>query len=159
MLVYESDRMDVLTVSLKFQQSITSDHPVQPPVPSLPGPHRHHRHQHQQTQYGLAGSGPVISTSSSGGMIANTNSGTASKRSSPLNYFSLDIPASLTGSSVSPTSLPHQSCSLPFVARLVRTPSNSSGQGESFDHQPPQQVRHFANETHSPIKVSYYAGC
>lgn len=79
-----------------------------------------------------------MSGSTSGGMIApGHNGGGGGKRSSPLNYFSLDIPASLAGSASSP-SLPHQSCSLPFVARLVRTPSTSSaGHSDSFD----QQVR------------------
>lgn len=98
-----------------------------------------------------------MSSSSGGGTRSSSNASAAaatsgsSKRSSPLNYFSLDIPASLLGSSsasasspgaTSNSSLPHQSCSLPFVARLVRTPSSSSstsghGAGDSphQDHQ------------------------
>lgn len=142
-----------------LRQSVTSDHSVQPPLPSLPGPHQRHRRSHQSHHVlppvpsAAGGSGAMSTTSTSpsaGGTGANNNNN--NKRSSPLNYFSLDIPASLAGASGSTATspaLPHQSCSLPFVARLVRTPSTSSagrGSAEPFEHgplQPPQQVRHF----------------
>ncbi|XP_045031043.1 synaptotagmin-3 isoform X2 [Daphnia magna] len=102
----------------------TANHPIQPPAPSLP-PFQHWCPN--ESPFSI----PITMSSSSGGGTRNSNAAptaNSSKRTSPLNYFSLDIPASLLGSTgtTSNTSLPHQSCSLPFVARLVRTPSTSS---------------------------------
>lgn len=114
----------------------TANHPVQPPVPSL-APFRTISPNDSTTPSSV----PATMSSSSGGGV-----GGGSKRSSPLNYFSLDIPASLLGSSsASPSSsnssLPHQSCSLPFVARLVRTPSTSSSSGHGTSDS--QDQHHF----------------
>lgn len=121
----------------------TANHPIQPPAPSLP-PFQ----QRVSNESPFSISTTTMSSSSSGGTrnsnAVPTATSNSSKRTSPLNYFSLDIPANLLGSTgaTSNTPLPHQSCSLPFVARLVRTPSTSSstsgyGAGDSphHDHQ------------------------
>nr|CAH0111553.1 unnamed protein product [Daphnia galeata] len=112
----------------------TANHPVQPPAPLLPP---FQPPSPNEAPFSVRNSSTIMSSSSGGGGTrSSTTAATSgsSKRSSPLNFFSLDIPASLLGSSssasspgaASNSSLPHQSCSLPFVARLVRTPSTSS---------------------------------
>ncbi|XP_046654246.1 synaptotagmin-6-like isoform X2 [Daphnia pulicaria] len=113
-----------------------------------------------------------MSSSSGGGTRSSSNASAAaatsgsSKRSSPLNYFSLDIPASLLGSSsasasspgaTSNSSLPHQSCSLPFVARLVRTPSSSSStSGHGAGDSPHQDHQHHFQQGRSESLQNQY---
>ncbi|XP_057366847.1 synaptotagmin-3-like isoform X1 [Daphnia carinata] len=128
-----------LPLTTHHQGFETANHPIQPPAPSLPP---FQQWSPNESPFSI----PTTMSSSSGGGTRNSNvvptsTANSSKRSSPLNYFSLDIPASLLGSTgtTSNTSLPHQSCSLPFVARLVRTPSTSSstsgyGAGDSPHH-------------------------